>query len=222
MTSVSSEVVSQKIRVQIIAKAPLAGFAKTRLIPALGADAAAALAEKMLLNIIRNCATVTEVDGVTVKSSLWMSPEPESPHWQCVNIPDNFERYAQQGEDLGERMAGAFERGLVDACAVIVVGSDCPEIDASVLHWAATALQAHDACLVPCVDGGYALIGLRKFEASIFADIPWSTDRVADLTRQRLAECGMSCAEYELVHDIDIAEDLAYLPADWPESACRA
>ncbi|WP_269619715.1 TIGR04282 family arsenosugar biosynthesis glycosyltransferase [Zhongshania sp. BJYM1] len=209
-----------RIGIQIIAKAPAAGLAKTRLIPALGAHGAAALAKKMLLKILSDCALLcTSIRrDFEFTTTLWMTPSPESPLWHSVAIPDGIAKCAQLGEDLGARMANAAATQLQCQDAVIIVGSDCPEINSSVLVWAAEILKKHDACLAPSADGGYALIGLRRHDARVFDEIPWSTHIVAELTRQRFAECGFSYAEYSTVHDIDEVEDLAYLPADWQES----
>ncbi len=202
-----------------MAKAPVAGLAKTRLIPALGDVGAAALAKKMLDKILSDCSSLIENREWHFECALWMTPAPESAGWQSMKIPNGIQRYSQRGDDLGERMAHAVEQGLTaDSCAVIIIGSDCPEINPSVLIWAATVLRDHDACMVPCADGGYALIGLRNYEPRLFVEIPWSSEQVADLTRQRLIECGMSYVESAPVHDIDVAADLAYLPSAWPES----
>jgi rSAM/selenodomain-associated transferase 1 len=211
----------RQVGIQIIAKAPLAGLAKTRLIPALGADGAASLAKKMLTKILQDCASLL-VDTPTeyvVSVNLWMTPAPQSPAWQTVNIPVGIGLCEQRGDDLGQRMGYAAAQSLANVDAVIIIGSDCPEINASVLRWAAITLQERDACLVPCADGGYALIGMRRYEPRIFANIPWSTDKVAELTRRRLLEFGLSYTEFTPVHDIDEAADLQYLPSEWPESA---
>ena len=210
---------SKKICVQLMAKAPVAGLAKTRLIPVLGEVGAAALAKKMLDKILSDCSILIKNCEWHFECTLWMTPAPESPSWQSIKIPNGIQQSSQYGDDLGERMAHAVEQGLsADSCAVIIIGSDCPEINPSVLIWAATILQDHDACMVPCADGGYALLGLRNYEPRLFVDIPWSSEHVADLTRRRLIECGMSYVEAALVHDIDVAADLAYLPSAWPES----
>ena len=209
-----------KVSIQIMAKAPVAGLAKTRLIPALGAEGAARLAKKMLGKILQDSvALITDVqESYLFSVNLWMTPSPDSPSWLSVNIPTGINLYSQRGDDLGERMSYAAAQGLTNADGIILIGSDCPEINTTVLHQAAMALYDHDACLIPSADGGYALLGLRRHEPRLFADIPWSTNKVAELTRQRLLECGMTFSEFYIVHDIDEAEDLIHLPSEWPES----
>lgn len=77
-------------------------------------------------------------------------------------------------------------------------------------------LQNHDACLCPVADGGYALLGLRRFSPALFTDIPWSTEQVAAITRQRLAALGWRLAESETLNDVDEPADLQRLATDYP------
>jgi uncharacterized protein len=69
--------------------------------------------------------------------------------------------------------------------------------------------------LYPTYDGGYALFGLQHDNPRVFADIHWSTASVAASTRERLAELGWRVAEGACLHDVDTADDLQWLPADW-------
>ncbi|CAA0094897.1 2-phospho-L-lactate guanylyltransferase [Zhongshania aliphaticivorans] len=224
MTSAESSRLLRRIGIQVIAKAPVAGLAKTRLIPALGAHGAAALAKKMLVRMLGHCEIAVEDSEHNYQFfvNLWMTPAPDSPSWRDIVIPSCVELHGQCSGDLGERMSFAVRHGLANVDAVLVIGSDCLEIDVEVLHWAASALKEHDACLVPCVDGGYALLGMRHFRPEVFHNISWSSASVADQTRQRLDQCGMSYIERHVVRDIDDAEDLAYLPPEWPEYDARS
>ena len=121
----------------------------------------------MLLKVLQDCVDLSAQPRAEFSFSvnLWMSPSPLSPSWQVVTIPKGIALHEQQGEDLGERMNFAASQGFDDTDAVIVIGSDCPEMSPALLRWAATALQERDACLVPCADGGYALIGMRSHES---------------------------------------------------------
>ncbi len=208
-----------RIVVQLFAKAPVAGRVKTRLIPALGEEAAASLAARMLAKTLNECrqALVQPVADYTLTAELWASPNIVSADWCGVDIPAEMAVFRQCEGGLGARMATGVSHGLERADGVILIGSDCPELTAASLHWAAENLLSHDSVMIPSVDGGYALLGVRRYLSSLFADMPWSTERVASLTRQRLAACAMVLVERPAVHDIDEAADLAYLPADWPE-----
>jgi rSAM/selenodomain-associated transferase 1 len=116
-----------------------------------------------------------------------------------------------QGEgELGERLAGAAERVLGEE-PVLLVGADCPELDRCRLHRAAEALDDHDAVIHPALDGGYALLGLRRFDRSVFEGIGWSTRIVAAQTMARIEALGWSLHVGETLRDVDEPEDLTQL-----------
>ena len=77
------------------------------------------------------------------------------------------------------------------------------------------ALRTHDAVFVPALDGGYALVALRRPAPALFEDIAWSTDTVMARTRERAAAAGLSLAELAPVADIDEPADLIHLPPHW-------
>jgi len=121
-----------------------------------------------------------------------------------------------QGEgDLGVRMHRALARALHTHRHALLIGSDVPALDAAMLQRADAALAQADAVFVPARDGGYALVGLRRAEASLFEGVDWSTSRVMAQTRERAAAAGLHIAELPPVADIDTPADLAHLPAGW-------
>jgi rSAM/selenodomain-associated transferase 1 len=194
-------------RIVVFAKAPVAGRAKTRLIPALGAQGAAELAGRLLLHTLTE-ALAAGLGGV----ELCASPALEDPAWDGVALPPGLMTSAQGEGDLGERLARAAQRVLHSGSAVLLIGTDCPALDVARLRRAAHELAAHGASLWPAHDGGYALLGLSRFEASLFAGIEWSTATVAEATRARFAALGWPLHEGPLVHDIDEPADLVHLP----------
>ena len=194
----------------VMAKAPLAGFAKTRLIPALGAQGAATLAECLLDRTLGH-ALAAQLGTV----DLCCAPDTSHPAlarhatWRGTAL-------SCQGEgDLGARMARAFDRWLARADRVLVIGTDAPALDAAMLRRAAEALDDADAVFVPALDGGYALIGLRCAAPTLFSGMAWSTASVMADTRERLAAAGLSHIELPPVADIDEPADLAHLPPEW-------
>jgi rSAM/selenodomain-associated transferase 1 len=114
----------------------------------------------------------------------------------------------QHGPDLGERMSNAMVHGLAHYECVILVGSDCPGIDASYLERAVEALQAASVVVGPATDGGYVLIGARQIKAEIFQGIPWGSDQVYTETRLALTQSGLTWGELPYLADIDRPEDL--------------
>lgn len=196
-------------RLVVFAKAPQAGAVKTRLIPALGAQGAAALARSMLDHALQQ-ALAADIGRV----ELCMSPVPDAQAWQDIDLPDTIELTAQGEGGLGERMGRAVHRVTTDLRQpVLLMGTDCPELTARQIRQAALELERHDAVLVPVVDGGYVLIGLKAPWPEIFTDMPWSTSVVAAETIKRLATLGLQVWEGPQLHDIDEPSDLAYLPA---------
>lgn len=200
------------VRVVIFAKAPVPGTVKTRLIPALGAEGAAALAREMLEHTIR-AALLAKVGPI----ELCGSPAPDDPAWHELCLPFTLEHTAQGDGDLGQRMARATQRVLGSGQGALLIGTDCAEMSAPMLRAAARSLDSHDAVLHPTADGGYALLGLRRFAPSLFEDIPWSTPEVARLTRLRIAKLGWRLDLGRQVHDIDEARDLVH----WKYSGSR-
>ncbi len=198
------------VRIVIFAKAPLPGFAKTRLIPALGAQGAADLARRFLMHTL-DAALAAQVGAV----ELCVSPAPANPVWQTLTVPTTVQWTDQGKGDLGERMARAARRTLDAGESVLLIGTDCPELDATQLQRAADALQRNDATLLPTHDGGYVLLGLNRFHPSLFSGIAWSSDSVAAETLDRLSALDWRVATHPTVHDIDEPGDLKWLPDSW-------
>ena len=195
-------------RIVVFAKAPVAGFAKTRLIPALGAGGAANLARDMLSH------TLAQALAAGAKAvELCMSPAPHDPAWHGVVLPAAVDRTAQGDGDLGERMNRAAERALaLRQGPVLLIGTDCPALNAGQIKDAARQLARHDAVLLPASDGGYVLLGLQAPCPGLFTDMAWSTPAVAQETLSRIARLGLSVWQGPTLHDIDEPSDLAYLP----------
>lgn len=191
--------------VAVMAKAPQPGLAKTRLIPLLGAPGAARAQRQFTLQTLR---TVQAAQLGTI--TLWCAPDTAHRFFRAL-----FQRWgvvcrAQPGGDLGARMAAAVQSHFASEpqCPLILVGTDCPALTAAHLQQVADALQSFDAALIPAEDGGYVLLGLRQPCPPVFADIPWSTPAVLELTRQRLRDAGATWRELPALWDVDE-------PADW-------
>jgi rSAM/selenodomain-associated transferase 1 len=198
------------VRIIIFAKAPQAGRAKTRLIPALGGEGAARLAQRMLQ------ATLATAQAAALGPlQLCLSPPPDDPAWAEFDWPSGVELRDQGEGDLGQRMARAVEEGVQVGLPVLLIGTDCPQLTSELLRQAAEALSRHDSVMFPASDGGYVLLGLRQSHPRVFAEIVWSSASVASSTRERLAELGWSLFEGSVLDDIDCPEDLSKVPAGW-------
>jgi len=196
----------------VFAKAPLAGFAKTRLIPALGPNGAAALALRLLQHTVS-----TGMRAGFGHAELCVTPDTSHPVFQELAATHHMVLTQQGRGDLGERMARALGRRLAQGGRVLLIGTDSPALDADTLRAADLALETHDAVFVPALDGGYALVGLARPATSLFLNMTWSTAQVMAATRERLREANLSWAELAPVADIDEPADLRHLPDGWLE-----
>lgn len=189
-------------RIVIFAKAPLPGMVKTRLIPLLGEKGAARLAKQLLEKTISEA-----LDAGLGRPELCVSPAPSDSRWEG-HLPSEVHLSDQGDGDLGQRLANAASRVLAQGERIILVGTDCPELDAGRIRAAATLLGSHDAVIYPARDGGYVLLGLARTDPSLFSDIAWSTGTVAATTIARIRALGWSLRVGDTLRDIDEPEDL--------------
>lgn len=196
--------------VLVFAKAPVAGRAKTRLVPALGPQGAAQLAQRMLVHAVEQ-ACAADVGPVRVCAA----PDAAHPAFARLAQGLGVALSAQVGEDLGARMDHALTQSLLTHACTLLIGTDAPALDAVVLRAARDALAVHDAVFVPTLDGGYALVGLRAPAPAVFDAMTWSTPQVMAETRHRLAALGLRHHELPALADIDEPADLVHLPPGW-------
>lgn len=201
----------KRVAVAILARAPIAGQTKTRLIPALGAEGAANL-QRWLLRRTVATALVADVGPVT----LWCAGDPHHRDFALCRMFDSVSLRLQPEGDLGLRMSEALRQSPTPA-GTLVIGTDCPALGATHLRDAARQLGDHDAVVVPAEDGGYVLIGTRSPPPAVFAGVEWGTDRVMGQTRQRLAALGCRWSEPATLWDVDRPDDLERLMAGYPE-----
>jgi rSAM/selenodomain-associated transferase 1 len=125
----------------------------------------------------------------------------------------------QRGADLGERLAEAFASRFAEgARKVVIIGSDSPDLPPTLIGEAFAALNQYDAVVAPADDGGYVLIGLRRNVPELFTDIPWSTDRVLAVTRQRMTEQRLSFLKLPGWYDLDDVAGLRQIMRRSPKS----
>jgi len=187
-------------RVIVFLKAPRPGFVKTRIAAKLDAESAAAIYQALVGMTLSRLAGRTDVelrfapDDAGAEIGAWRRPG-----W----------RIQGQGEgDFGERL----ERAVVDAFSdglekVVLLGTDCPELIGADVDEAWTALEAHDVVIGPALDGGYWLLGLKRPIPELFRNMPWSTDRVSEMTILRSREAGLRVLELRRLRDVDTLED---------------
>jgi uncharacterized protein len=191
----------------IFTRYPIAGQAKTRLIPAIGAEGAAQLQRRMTeytIAIAKSCDIPMQIQfcsGTIAQMQDWLGKDLT---------------YQAQGDgDLGDRMKRAFAQGFTAGHdRVVIIGTDCPGVDRDLIHAAFTALVSNQSVFGVAEDGGYYLIGLNQPTPSLFENIPWSSETVFAKT---LAIAQTEGIRYQLLKelpDIDRAEDLQHLPTE--------
>ena len=189
-------------RIVIFAKAPVPGKVKTRLIPALGDVGAALLAQRMLADTVHHA-----LSAKLSVPEICVAPDFDDREWKG-QLPSGIELSNQGPGNLGDRMAAAARR-VIDRCEfILLVGTDCPDLDNKRLIEAAAQLQKHDAVIHPARDGGYVLLGLRRTDPSLFDDIAWSTEAVAATTIARIQALGWSLWVGDAMSDVDEPSDL--------------
>ncbi len=191
--------------VAIMAKAPVAGLAKTRLIPLLGAAGAARAQRGFALQTLATARAASTGDV-----TLWCAPEAAHHFFRALESRHGVPTRPQPMGDLGQRMATAMAHHFAHAAhtPLLIVGTDCPALTQEHLQQAADALQTVDVVLIPAEDGGYVLIGMRKPVPEVFAEVPWSTPQVLAQTQERLRLAGASWHELPTLWDVDE-------PVDW-------
>ncbi|MEO7854074.1 MAG: TIGR04282 family arsenosugar biosynthesis glycosyltransferase [Rubrivivax sp.] len=191
------------MQIVIFAKAPVAGLAKTRLIPILGAAGAARL-QRSLTGMAVASAVAAQLGPV----HLWCAPDGQHRFFRALQRRTGISLHTQVEGDLGRRMLAAFEHHCA-AGPVLLIGTDCPALGPGHLRRAAQALMTGtEAVFVPVEDGGYALVGLRQPRARLFSNMSWSTDQVMSQTRNRASAAAIVVEELDMLWDIDRPDDL--------------
>lgn len=184
------------------------GKVKTRLIPALGADGAAALYRRLTRH-----ALATAVESKLGEVILFCAPDTRHSFFRRLKSDFHIPLRSQKGVDLGERMLNAMNFALGRHHSAILIGSDCAELDGAYLQRAAASLNIDDVPVVlgPAADGGYVLIGATRVDPGLFSGVPWGSGQVLEITRSRLRALEWRFSELETLGDIDRPEDLARL-----------
>lgn len=195
----------QAVNVLVFARAPVAGAAKTRLIPALGARGAARLHRSLVLR-----ALATARQAALGPVILCCAPDTQHRFFRAL-ARRGLRCMAQADGDLGVRMRRAFEAML--GAPTLLIGSDCPALTPLHLRQAADALSdGRDAVFLPAEDGGYVLIGLAAAApAALFEAMPWGEEAVMARTRERLRDLGWAWSEPATLWDVDRPADLVRL-----------
>lgn len=193
------------LRILIFTRIPQLGQVKTRLAAVMGEPRALALHRSLLRRTVRMACNAT-----LAPVQIWVT----GTGTLGADVPSDLAItvHQQQGEDLGERMHHALTAALESAAGAVIIGTDCPGLDAGYLRDALTLLdQGEELVLGPAADGGYVLIGLRAPEAQLFRGVAWGTDAVLAQTLERALALGLHPQRLPTRVDIDEVADLPLL-----------
>ena len=200
----------------LFARTPVPGRVKSRLLSRLTPEQACAL----------HCAAANDTVALLAETlahpALWLflseapsGSEAGGPLAGGMVLPSRFRCTVQTGGTLGDRMGAAFARALSSgARRVVIFGSDSPTLPRSVPPLAFHHLQESDLVLGPADDGGYYLIGCRRFDPALFEGVEWSTPRTCAQTLANAAKLGYRTALLERWFDLDTWSDIGRLLAD--------
>lgn len=175
------------------------GKVKTRLAKTVGNQKALEIYQQLL------AFTRDVTRKIPVEKQVWYSSYLE----QCDPVFSNgYSAKVQAKGDLGDKMKEAFSQAFEGGSErVVIIGSDCAELDGALIKEAFEKLQTNDVVIGPAQDGGYYLLGMNGFYSELFDDIEWSTNSVFTQTRNKVDQMQLACFELKVLSDVDNAED---------------
>jgi rSAM/selenodomain-associated transferase 1 len=206
--------ITPSVAVAIICKTPRPGHSKTRLSPPLRPEECAGISACFIQDLAGTIASLASHGRV--KGYAVYTPAGTEAELRAL-LPGGFGLVLQSDGDLGTRLDSGIRDLLAASHAgAIIINSDSPTLPRAILDAAVEAVQRGDnVVLCPAFDGGYTLIGLSKPHSHLFADIPWSTDAVYELTVQRAGEIGLPVIALDGWYDVDDAASYAMLAREF-------
>ena len=198
----------------VFAKAPVAGTAKTRLIPRLGAQGAAELHQKLVLHTLNNLVNPQHWDTI-----LWCAGDRQHDFFQHCLASFDLVLDFQQGENLGDRMFHAIASSLSVYSSVCLVGTDCPVLTRCTIIEAFESLEASDMVFNPAEDGGYVLLAAKLIDRRVFENIRWGTGEVMQKSLENVKKTGYQVSLLSTLWDVDVPDDLFRLEMLNPDIA---
>ena len=197
----------RQARLILFTRYPEPGRTKTRLIPALGAQGAATLQQRMSELLVARMAEFAANFPVRPEIRYADGNQQAMEDWFSCDIP-----CLPQGEgDLGDRLHRAFAQAFAQgAQKVVIIGADCPHLTPALFAQAFAALEQEDLVLGPATDGGYYLVGLNRLVPGLFTEIPWGSGEVLAATLKQAQALHLSTHLLEPLADVDRPEDLRH------------
>ncbi len=184
----------------VFARNPIEGRVKTRLAASIGKEKAFRVYKSLLAY------TESVVKKVDATIEIWYS---EFVVTEDIWSGSDVVKRVQPAGNLGEKMSQAFRSGFEEGYhKIIIIGSDCHQLKATHIENAFQMLEDSDVVLGPSQDGGYYLLGMKRWQPALFRDKPWSTSSLYQKTLATAASENLSVSTLEILNDIDTIEDL--------------
>jgi rSAM/selenodomain-associated transferase 1 len=197
-------------RLILFTRFPRPGSAKSRLIPTLGSEGAAALHRELTEHTLRT----VDQSLVSVGFDLQVRYTGASPEEMSDWLGAHRICVPQGDGDLGTRMEAAVQDAFAESMErVVVIGADCPDLSPEILKRSFDLLIRSDVVIGPALDGGYYLVAVRRSawercRRPLFSNMPWGTDEVLTETLRRAHSTGLELARLDVLGDVDRPEDL--------------
>lgn len=182
----------------VFVKNPVLGTVKTRLANSIGDEKAL----EVYQDLVEKCRN--ECLEVNAERHLFYSKQIAKDSWDEIA----FSKHLQSDGDLGDKITDAFRKTFKEQGKVIIIGSDCYDLDAAVIEEAFQKLDFSDVVIGPANDGGYYLLGTKFFHPELFQNITWSTELVLKETIQQANSKNLSVNLLKELIDLDTLEDL--------------
>jgi len=195
--------VQSKNLLLIFTRNPELGKCKTRLAATVGNETALEIYKFLLQHTVSITKNIHAVKQVYYSEEIW-----EKDVWNTTI----FEKKLQNGANLGDRMANAFELGFKNGFEkILVIGSDLYDLDATTIENAFSELDKSDFVIGPAQDGGYYLLGMKKFITNVFKNKAWGTHTVLNDTLKNLEKYKTKLLDVR--NDVDVYEDIKDISA---------
>jgi uncharacterized protein len=189
----------------IFSRYPEAGKTKTRMIPALGALGAAKLQREMTEHTLKTAIALGSVSDIAIQIHFAGGEIQLMKKW----LGADFDYIPQAAGDLGTKMRLAFDFAFRSGNQqVVIIGTDCPDLDQEILTTAFNSLAHHDLVLGVAADGGYYLIGLHRPIKELFQNISWGTEQVLSQTKNIAQQLKLDVDYLPTLGDVDRPQDL--------------
>lgn len=204
--TVHYNLVDSKNLLLIFTRNPVLGKCKTRLAATVGNEAALKIYKFLLQHTVNITKDLIAAKQVYYSEEIW-----EDDIWPSTL----YDKRLQIGQDLGARMANAFQEGFTSGFEkIIVIGSDMYDLQQSDIEDAFLGLDHSDFVIGGADDGGYYLLGMKKFNAKIFQNKKWGTSSVHNDTLNDLE--GENIYFLEIRNDVDVYEDIEHDEVFYP------